>query len=355
MLCLLLAAAASGKDRAAAGLMVYGDDDGVLVISPTTAGGVALGEATVDGRVTLDIISAASVDLVTAASPDGYEEVRTEVGVGGGWNFGEGLQSSATYGYSTEPDFETHSVGVAQAVDLFRRHSTLTAAYAYSRSVVGRSGDESFAELRSTHTLDGTWSQILTRYTAADLSYGLAWSRGYHANPYRYVRLYEAGAADYATALTEAAPDERLRHVATARVRTRLADALFGVLDYRFYGDSWEMRAHTVTGRLSKGLLGDALTVSVEGRGYLQSAVSFYRARYETFPEAPVLRTQAKELGPMWTALGGLHLEWSLPVGLPDSLRLGAGADVLHIRYPDFELLEGRTALIGTADLTWEP
>jgi hypothetical protein len=114
------------------------------------------------------------------------------------------------------------------------------------------------------------------------------------------------------------------------------------------------MIGHTAKLRTTLGWAGDAWTLSLEGRGHVQTAVSFYRQRYETFPRVPELRTAEKDLGLLWSVLGGAHLQWSTPLSKGSTLRLGAGGDVYHLRYLDYAFLRARTALIGTFDTTLE-
>jgi len=94
--------------------------------------------------------------------------------------------------------------------------------------------------------------------------------------------------------------------------------------------------------------------LSLEARGHGQTAVAFYRRRYETLPEAPGLRTAEKELGPLWSALGGLHLDLTPRVQWAERLRVGLGAEVLHLRYLDHPFLTQRTALVTMLDVSWE-
>jgi len=79
--CALLALGLARPAQAAEGevstaLLVYSDDDHVTVISPRLGGRAELGALTLDARYTVDAVSAASVDLVTAASPAGFSELR---------------------------------------------------------------------------------------------------------------------------------------------------------------------------------------------------------------------------------------------------------------------------------------
>jgi hypothetical protein len=354
LLGVLVCASASAADRAHSSVLIYSDTDHVQVISPTVAGSVDVGKATVSSTVSMDLISAASVDLVTAASPKGFTETRTQVDAGGRYAFGDGQNLDVGYHLSHEPDFLTHSGRLGGTRDVLSRQVSLGAAYGYSHSEIGRTHDTSFSRQRQTHDFDLSLTRVLSPLTAADLAYGVSFVDGFQANAYRYVRLYASESGTHETAVAEQTPDTRLRQTLTARLRSRLLPALFGHADYRFYADSWGMLAHTLTLRAAWRIGSDKWTLTAEARGHLQNAVSFYRSRYVTFPLAPDFRTADKELGPMWTALGGAHLEWSPEVARIDALRVSAGADVLHMRYLDYAFLTSRTALLVSIALTLE-
>lgn len=95
-------------------------------------------------------------------------------------------------------------------------------------------------------------------------------------------------------------------------------------------------------------------TFTAVGRAYRQTAAVFYRRRYDTYPSEPALRTADKELGPIWTGLGGLRAEWAPRLGRIATLRLGIGGDVLYMRYLDYALLSSRTAGMMSLDATVE-
>lgn len=353
-LVLAVALRARAKDRTDGAVMVYSDTDHVTVVAPSLSGSMDLGDTTtLTAHAASDFITAASVDLVTAASPGGFSETRTEGGAGAKLTLGDGRFLDGSYTLSHEPDFETHTFTASGTRDLFDRRATVTLDYSYSYSAVGRAHDSSFLRTRGMHQADLSWSYVLSPAAVGDLSYGFTLVDGYQANPYRFVRLYLPGADSHETAVPETTPDLRLRHAVTARLRTRLAPELFALVDYRLYADSWGMLAHTVRARLSLSTRDEAWTFALEGRGYLQNGADFYRARYDTFPDAPVYRTAEKELGPMWTALAGAHLEWTPAQARWDELHVGAGVDVLYMRYLDYLFLTSRTATVASVDATW--
>lgn len=345
---------ARATDHATGVVQYYADDDRVRVVSPRASATIERGPATLGARAGVDFVSAASVDLVTAASPRGFEETRVEGGGSGLVKLGEATSVGASVGTSVEPDFSTWTARASASRDVLARLGTVALSYAFGRSTIGRHDDLAFSRARATHELQLSYSHVLRRDAALDVAYDLALVDGFQANPYRFVRLYGPGGGAHATAVPERVPDVRWRHAAVARLRTRLVGALFAVGEYRFYTDTWGMIGHTAKLRATLGWGGDAWTLSLEGRGHVQTAVNFYRERYETFPGVPELRTAEKDLGLLWSVLGGTHLQWSTPLSKGSTLRLGAGADVYHLRYLDYAFLRARTALIGTFDTTLE-
>ena len=355
----LLALLACGTARAAdvveGALLIYSDDDDVTVVSRTIAGRYDGETVSAGARLAADVITAASVDLVTAASPGGYEETRREAETDVSVELDRGVRVGAGYGISVEPDFVSQRASANYAHEIYDRRLSLSASYAFTHSAFGRAQDPELTLERDSHAGEIGASLVLSPTLVVEALYGLTVVGGEQANPYRYVRLYAPGAAGQATAVPEAVPDERLRHVGTLRLRARLHPRLFGVAAYRLYADSWGVVAHTASLRASRGFFDEVVVLSADARGYLQDAAGFYRARYETFPSAPARRTSDKELGPMWTARGGLHVEVDPGLRFADALRIGAGFDLLYMRYLDFPFLDARRATLSTIDVTWEP
>lgn len=334
--------------------MLYSDSDGVTVWAPTVRGSARAGDLTVSAQVAVDVVSAASVDLVSAASPQGFEEVRGGAGADLSLRLGPGHEISAGYSGSTERDFTQHSLRLGHMIDVFQRMSTLSVGYSFAHSDVYRARDELFREARQTHELSLGWTQILSRVTMLDGWVGGGLTHGFQASPYRFVRIFESGSRAQSTAVREVTPEDRWLGVLGVRLRTRLLENVFWAGSYRAYLDSWGVSAHTLSVRVSKTLFDDRLLVGLEGRGYVQSGARFYAERYETFPFVPELRTADKELGPMWTALGGLNLEWSFEFEQTEVLRVGASLSAYHMSYLEHPLLDGRTALISTVDVSLE-
>lgn len=344
------------QPRASGAVLLYVDDNHTQVVKTTTAGRVTQGATSVSATVGFDFITAASVDLITAASPRGFEERRTQVDGAVEQNLGEGTRLNGGYNLSHEPDYLTHALRIGGQTELFARHLILSGGYGLSLSEVGRRNDSVFSEQRQGHTFSLSATRIVTRMLAVDVSYSLALVRGFQSNAYRYVRLFgpDTASSQHITSVAEHTPNTRARHALVGRLRWRMLHAIFLHASYRGYVDTWGMTAHTGTVRALWSPGGGVFSLALRGRGHSQGPVDFYRARYDTFPDVPTLRTADKELGPMWTALVGAHLEWSPRLTWVDALHVGAGADWLHIRYLDYAYLSRRNALLVTLDLTLE-
>ncbi|MBI4820552.1 MAG: DUF3570 domain-containing protein [Deltaproteobacteria bacterium] len=348
-------AALAESDRVSSSVMLYSDDSHVRVLATTIEGNKQVGEAiSASAAYTVDVVSAASVDVVTSASPAGFEELRHQARAAFEYDFGEGTKAGVDYGASVEPDFVGHGVQATYAFDLLERNVTLGFAYGFQLAAIGQSRARTLEHERLGHDLSATFSQVLGQRTVADVGASLGVATGYLANPYRLVRVFEPEAANPSTAVPEALPDARTSGSILLRVRQELLPSWHALLEYKLYSDDWGLMAHTAFMRQTLGFLDDTVLVSAELRGYLQGAADLYRARYETFPNVPIHRSADKELGGMSSLLGGLDLEWSSQLDFADALRLGLGLDVYGMSYDAYPALSGRLAFVGSFDVTLE-
>ncbi|MEZ4267049.1 MAG: DUF3570 domain-containing protein [Myxococcota bacterium] len=319
----------------------YSDNDGNTVVTP-----VANIEGTVAKIVTLhahaayDIMSCASVDVVTAASPKGYfQEVRQEYEGGAAVRLKlTTLSASATY--SHENDYSSISVGLGAATELFQRNTTLTFGYGYTDSSVGRSGDPNFDESLASHTLTASVSQLLTKHLIAQAGWFFNYSSGFQQSPYRAVSLLDG------TYTTESAPGERYRNSVVARLRAALSPTWFLAGDYRIYFDTWGMTGHTVQAMLSNTPLA-WFDWRLRARFYAQSGVDFYQQTYDRLRE---YMTADRELGPFVGITGGLKLGFHV-TALPETVALAfdVKADVTYQRFSDYRLLPERVMVVTEA------
>lgn len=321
----------------------YSDNDGNTVVTP-----IARVEGTVARIVTLhahaayDIMSCASVDVVTAASPKGYfQEVRQEYEGGASVRLKlTTLSASATY--SHENDYSSISVGLGAATELFQRNTTLTFGYGYTDSSVGRSGDPNFDESLASHTLTASVSQLLSRHLIAQLGWFFNYSAGFQQSPYRAVSLLDGSYT------TESAPSERFRNAVVARLRGALSSKWFLGGDYRLYFDTWGMTGHTVQAMLSNTPL-PWFDWRLRARFYAQSRVDFYEQTYDRLRK---YMTADRELGPFVGITGGLKLGFNV-TSLPETVALAFDlkTDLTYQRFSEFKLLPERIMVVTEAGM----
>lgn len=120
-------------------------------------------------------------------------------------------------------------------------------------------------------------TQTLTRSTIAQVGYEISTINGYQSNP--FLRALLNGVR-----VVGEAPDHRLRHTLTARVRQALPAATYLEADYRYYTDDWDLTAHSLSLGLSHYLTPHWLA-SGTYRRHTQTGTYFYAPSYTGTPE----------------------------------------------------------------------
>lgn len=329
-----------------ASLRTYQDDDHVLVISPAARIEAPLAEGLRgDVAARADIISAASVDVITQASPAVVEERRIEVGVGASLAASRLAALSLRAIVSHENDYDSLRVVFGSRLEFAQHNTTLDLLCAAGADQVGHARDPTFARARYVGQGVATLTQTLDPLTYADLVVELETADGYHGSPYRTVPILDL-ASPAVVRVSEETPSGRHALSLLGRVRRALVrDLLFIHADYRFYTDTWDVKSHTLSGWVlvapTKQLL-----LAVELRGYDQSAASFYRPRYyaTTGGAPPAYRTRDRTLGGMSSFYGALSGELELSQALRVSVLLG----LAHFDFWNFPPQSERTAFIAS-------
>jgi len=371
LLCVLAPskARAEGPWRISQDTLVYSDDDSVLVVSPQLAVRRRIEGGEVQVREVVDAVSAASVDLVSAASKR-FTEVRSEVDVDARRAFGRWLPSLG-YAFSKERDYTSHAVSAALETQLGSPDTTLQVGWSLSLDRIGRAQTSRavFERDLTSHGAEVTLTQVLGPRTVARAVYTLTVQDGYLEKPYRYVPLFEQATVDMLAARGETlglynftrwsdavrppeeVPDLRVGHAVAVRLLRWLGRLGAARLDYQLYLDDWGIVAHTVEPTLSTPL-GKQLTVSLFGRLYAQAAASFWRRTYVvTRGVLPRYRTLDRELSTYQNLTGGARVEWQHG----DALSLYGEASAMRTGYDDYLLLSQRLALIGQVGVRWTP
>ncbi len=299
---------------------VYGDSDHVGVVTPQASINVDSPSTgwSGSGSYLVDVISAASVDIVSTAS-QAWHEVRQAGTLGVGYKPHDfGVQ--ATGAISSEPDYLSITGGGTLTLDFDQKNYTALLGYSFGHDTAGRTGTpfSVFALRLNRQSINAGLDVTLDRSTLLVLIGDLVLENGDQSKPYRYIPMFAPDVAktipnglnvDRVNALRlperplEQLPLSRQLYSLTARIAHHMGSGTIRASE-RLYTDSWGLKASTTDARYLFDV-GDRFIVGPHVRAHVQSAVSFWKRAYTvnyttggkwTFPR---YRTGDRELGPM--------------------------------------------------------
>jgi hypothetical protein len=349
----------------------YTDTDHVNVFSPSVNAAVSSPTAgwNVGVNYLIDVVTAASPDIVSEASPY-YREVRNAGTLTGGYKPGN-YGAQATANVSREPDYLSVGGGLAVTADLHDKLITPRLAYDYTHNVIGRSTtpfsvfhhdfDVTEVEAGSTFVLSPT-SLIMVGMT-------VDFERGDQSKPYRYVPMFDGDVANLVPPgadinLVNAArlPLRPLEQLPTARNRYALGMRFAHRFSHstlrfeqRLYADTWLQVATTTDLRYIVDV-GRRLRIWPHLRFNAQNGADFYKLAYTATIDpktntilVPTYRTDDRELSPLVTATfgGGQRLALSSPEA-KTQYGLSVQADLAYTKFFDALFVLDRTAFFGS-------
>jgi hypothetical protein len=335
----------------------YDDTDHVTVFTPSITLGVenAAG-ASLRASYLVDVVSAASVDIVSTASMR-WREVR-QAGTFGGQYKPSDIGVAVDGAISSEPDYLSYGGSLKVIKDFNQKNWTVTLGYGFNHDTAGRcdgSGNctpfSVFSRELERETLSGNVAWVVDRASIAAVGLDFIVENGDPSKPYRYIPMF---APDVASKVPVGAsidfvnanrlPERPLEQLPLSRRRI----ALIGRFAHRFeastlrfeerlYNDSWGMIASSTDAKWVFDV-GNRFELWPHTRFHVQSAVSFWERAYvsssATGWSLPEYRTGDRELGPLWTAQGGLGARWFLGRFTdPRSWQLGLTADVMYTSF----------------------
>lgn len=221
-----------------------------------------------------DVISGASIDVVTTASP--YKETRREYGAGLDYLYRNTLMG-LSFGNSDERDYAASTFGVNIAHEIFDGLTTVNMGYVVGDDQVGKTGTDFKRDVHRRQYKLGV-SQIFTKTFLMGLDYEGTLEDGYLNSPYRAARLQ-------GLLVPEIYPGTRDSYaIALRAVKGLIGDdgrlnASFR-LAYRYFWDTWDITAHTLELGYQKRL-NSQWTIEPHYRYYSQSAASFYSDNFQ--------------------------------------------------------------------------
>jgi hypothetical protein len=351
----------------------YHDTDHVDVATPSLAGSVADPVAgwSLGGSYLLDAVSAASVDIVSSATPH-WKEVR-HVGAANLHFKPHDFGFDAGGGISREPDYLALAAGGTFSWDLLDKNLTALAGISYGDETAGRSGTPFAVYSHRLFKLGPRAGAtiIVDPTTVLDLIGEADFERGNQAKPYRYIPLFapaaaarieagatadEVNAARLQTKPAEQLPLERNRYSLTARLSHRFSGAALR-LDERLYSDDWGMKASTSDLRYVIDVAKHTFAWP-HLRAHLQTPVAFWKRAYDVqvagngmILDMPPLRTGDREMGPLQTMTLGGGLRFSLGGDDGGAWTITFQGDVVYTHYPDALYITSRMAFFGALSL----
>lgn len=336
------------------------------VVSPT-------GGWNVGGSYLLDVVTAASPDIVSMASGR-FRESRHAGSLTGGYKFGDvSLQGSTNV--SREPDYLSITGGLAASAEVMDKHVTPRLAYALTADTIGiRSTPFSqYKRNLTTHEIEAGVTMVVSPTTLLVTGLTARLESGEQSKLYRYVPLFDAatlpsiqpGASveDVNAKRLDARPRELLpssrnRFAIGARLNHRFTSSTIRV-EERLYADTWKMFASTTDARWLYDL-SPKLRVWPHARFHFQNGASFYQLAYlgdvssgqlQTFS----YRTGDRELSRMFTLTfgGGARYELSGEKATTKWAVFTAG-EIMLSKFTQSLYVTSRTAFYGTLGLEVE-
>ena len=364
-------------------LSAYSDTNSVYVVSPSANASITSPTAgwNIGGNVLLDVLSAASPDIISYASPP-YRERRYAGGLNAGYKFGK-LTAQAAANVSSEPDYLSRTIGGAILAELADKSITPRLGFNYTNDTIGRGpfrlcdatsvDDQGRNPCRRPFTIlapELGVTFVMSPTTLLMVGGTVQIERGDQSKPYRHVPMFSpeiaakvnvgqdiqtVDEARLALRPAEQLPLSRERYALAGRLIRRMNTSQTLRLEERVYMDTWGIFGSTTDARYLIDL-GRHFRVWPHGRLHAQSAANFYQLAYSSpldpgtgAPIVPTYRTTDRELQSMVTGTfgGGARIDLGNPAG---DIHPGITftADAMYSYYFASLFLRGRTAVYGT-------
>ncbi len=252
------------EDRADAMIHVY-DGGGVRATGPALLVRKKLfDKVSLSASYYIDSVSNASIDVVTTASP--YKENRTEYGFSADYAVRDATMTLALTS-SKEPDYTADNMSLDVAQEVFGGMSTVSLGYTRGADKVGKKGIGFFDTATHWKYRLGV-TQILTPTWIASANFEAMSDDGFLGSPYRVARVFGA-------TVPERNPRTRTGRAMKFRVIGDIGSRSSVRAEYRYYWDTWAIKAHTVEFGYSR-YFGDAWLVDASLRYNAQQHALFY-------------------------------------------------------------------------------
>jgi hypothetical protein len=340
----------------------YADSDHTTVIRPAIGVTSPL-PANLELGVgySVDIITTASIDVVTQATAAEFSDRRHEIGARlTRLDPAGGLEVGGSFTHSNEADYTSNAVGFKASRDFFQRNTTVSGKAGLVKDGVFRVDSPPFEESLTGWGYALGISQILSRHLVLRGGYEGAYLSGFQQSPYRVVRFGDftfqfVGGVPVFNGVTavreEIHPETRLRHTFTSGAAWYVGRESALQPSYQFYFDDWGVRSHELELRWL-AQLAERVRLQSGYRLYLQGGADFYREQYVEDPSQYEFYTVDKRLGRLHGHRVGVGIEYGMSIprrraALGSRVGFNANVDWVWNRYLEFLFLDDRSAFVG--------
>ncbi len=213
----------------------------------------------------IDSVSNASIDVVTQASP--FKEKRTEYGFGADYAVRDALITLSTSS-SKEPDYTADATSLDVSQETFGGMTTVNLGFTRGVDHVGKRGTPGFFDYAKHWQYRFGVTQILTPQWLMSANLEAISDDGFLGNAYRAARVF-------GTTVPERNPRTRTSRAVKFRVIGDLGSRDAARAEYRYFWDTWAIKAHTLEGGYSR-YFGENWLADAFGRYYTQDKALFY-------------------------------------------------------------------------------
>ncbi|MDF2694698.1 MAG: hypothetical protein K0S65_3081 [Labilithrix sp.] len=352
-------------------MSAYTDSTSVHVLTPAINAAVVSPTAgwNIGGSYLLDMVTAASPDLVSTASRP-FREQRHAASLSGGYKFSF-AQVGLNGNVSSEPDYLSRTLGGSLSTELNDKLITPRIGYNYSWDTIGYRNTpfDQFSRALTTHAIEAGITFVMSPTTLLVTGVSMSFERGENSKLYRFIPMFPEDVAPRIPAGAsiklvneqrlsvrprDLVPPQRDRVAIGARVNHRFSSGTLRI-EERIYTDNWGIKASTTDGRYMHDL-GERLRVWPHLRLHAQSGASFYQLAYAASVDEqgtpiaiPRYRTSDRELSPMIavTTGGGARIALTSEKATTQYAIVVSG-DVMYNRYFESLFIKSRTAVWGS-------
>jgi hypothetical protein len=331
------------EDRADALYFRY-DGGGVVINGPSVLLRKSIGEhVSVSANHYIDMVSSASIDVETSASP--YEDERTQSSLSVDFLHGKSMY---TLGYVTsdESDYQAKTMFGSVSHDMFGDLTTISFGYKKGENEVFKNlkdadgviaNDPNFAETMDSQSFNVSLSQIITKNLILAGQYEVITDEGFLRSPYRSIRYFTPDLTGQALA-PEQYPNTRSSNAVSVRAKYFLPYRAAIDTMYRFYTDTWGILGHTAELGYVHPTNNEKWIFEARVRYYTQEAADFYQ---DIFPRADYANFMArdKELATYNAITAGLGATYEFKIARFPWLtkgQLNLRYDFMTVEYDDF-------------------